>query len=59
VPWVEGDKSLLHIIPYGQGRQGSTVHQLLLYGTLDTTAYLMDQSGLLTSDIFPVGHNSR
>ncbi len=60
VPWVEGDMSLIHIIPHGPGRQSSTVHQLLLNGTLDTTAaHLTDLSGLLTPNIFPVGHKSK
>jgi hypothetical protein len=38
-----------------QAGQSSTVHQLLLYGTLNATAHLTDRSGRLTSDFLPVG----
>jgi hypothetical protein len=53
VPWVEGDRSIFHM---GQAGQSSTVHQLLLYGTLNTTAHLTDRSGPLTPKFFLVGH---
>ncbi len=50
---MEGDRYLLHMIPHGPGRAElhSTPHS-----TFTTTAHLTDQSGMLTSNFFPVGH---
>jgi hypothetical protein len=53
VPWVEGDRPLLHM---GQAGHSSTIHWLLWHSTLNTTAHLTDRTGLLTSNFSPVGH---
>jgi hypothetical protein len=42
----------------GQAGQSSTVHQLLLHSTLNTTAHLTDWSGPRTPDFFPVRHST-